>query len=317
VSHDHHLHLFAAAAALDSVDCSPAEVRDRDALALAIRAHPADADGWVRGVAYFESVAGELDRAALDAIESKRPVRIQHRTGQLWMLNGAALDRLDARAEHPDGRVFRADGWLRERLGRRAPPCLARLSSRLWECGIRRVTDATHHNDVAQLAAFAAARASGALRQDVVAMGTLALGAESTPEGVEVGAHKIHLTEADFPPLEAVAAAIEAAHAQDRGAAIHATTRAEAWFAIAAYELAGVRPGDRIEHLHVAPRAAIEAIARLGLTVCTNPALVARRRAEWVWTLDPADRAELLDERALAEAGVRVLRGSDAPYGPV
>jgi len=315
--HDHHLHLFAAAAAMASVDCSPARVRDGNALAAAIRAHPADERGWVRGVGYFESVAGALDRRALDRIELVRPLRIQHRTGQLWMLNSAALARLDATAEHADGRVLRGDAWLRERLAPSAPPSLAVLSRRLAEHGVTRVTDATHTNCLEAVAAFAAARARGELTQEVVVMGTLALADVATPPGVEIGPVKLHLHEPDLPPLDDAIATIRAAHEQGRSAAIHAVTRVEALFAVAALEGAGVRAGDRIEHLHVAPPECVASIARLGIAVCTNPALVAARREDWRRDLDPADFAELVDEAALRRAGVAVLHGSDAPYGPI
>ncbi|RIK96704.1 MAG: hydrolase [Proteobacteria bacterium] len=315
--HDHHLHLFAAAAALTSADCSPARARDRDGLARALRAQPADACGWVRGVGYFESVAGALDRAALDAIEPSRPLRVQHRSGQLWMLNTAALERLGATAQHPTGRVLRADRWLRERLGPSDPPSLAEISRRLSERGVRRVTDATHTNGPEAVAAFAAARARGELAQEVVVMGTLALGAVAPPPGVAIGPLKIHLAEAALPDFDDAVAAIRAAHAQRRNAAIHVVTRAELVFALAAYEAAGVRPGDRLEHVHVAPAACVEAIARLGLAVCANAALVAERRAEWERALDPRDAAAIVDVAALARAGVRVLHASDAPYGPL
>ena len=47
--------------------------------------------GWLRGVAYHESVAGPLDRDRLDAWVADRPLRVQHRSGALWMLNSAGI----------------------------------------------------------------------------------------------------------------------------------------------------------------------------------------------------------------------------------
>ncbi len=315
--HDHHIHLFATAAALASAQCDPASVRDRAGLARALRAHPADARGWVRGVGYFESVAGTLDRAALDSIEPERPVRVQHRTGQLWMLNSAALERLGLADAHPDGRLFRADRWLRDRHGPSEPPSLAALSTQLWDAGVTRVTDATHTNDASSVAALAAARARGELRQEVVVMGTLALADVAPPAGIEIGPVKIHLAESDLPPLDDAVAAIRAAHAQRRNAAIHVVSRAELLFALAAYEAAGVGAGDRLEHVHVATPECVDAIARLGLTVCTNAALVEARRGEWARALDPADAAAIASDATFRRAGIRLLAGSDAPYGPL
>jgi predicted amidohydrolase YtcJ len=315
--HDHHIHLFAAAAAFASAQCGPEAARDAPGLARALRGQPSDARGWVRGVGYFESVAGALDRAALDAIEPGRPVRVQHRTGQLWVLNSAALARLDLADAHPDGRLFRADRWLRDRLGPNEPPSLAALSARLWDAGITRVTDATHTNDASSVAALAAARARGELRQEVVVMGTLALTDVAPPPGLSIGPVKIHLAESDLPPLDDVVATIRAAHAQGRNAAIHAVTRTELVFALAAYEAAGVRAGDRLEHVHVATPECVDEIARLGLTVCVHPALVRARCDEWRRDADPADRPFVAPLGALSRRGVGLLVGSDAPYGPL
>lgn len=326
---DHHIHLFAAAAALASVDCTPVAASDRDALARALREHPGDARGWVRGVGHWEPDGASLDRAALDAIEPERPVRVQHRSGQLWSLNSAGLAAVgidrdattprgverDAHGE-PTGRFFRVDRWLRERLGPVAAPDLAPLSRTLASRGVDRVTDATHSNGPDAVAAFAAARACGALVQDVVVMGTLAL-SEATPPGIAIGPHKIHLSEADLPALDDVVAAIGAAHARGRSAAIHVVSGMELLFALAAYETAGTVAGDRLEHVHIAPPACVERIGRLGLVVCTNDGLVAMRRPEWERELDPADAACIADSATFARAGIEVLFGSDAPYGPL
>ena len=85
-----------------------------------------DSEGWIRGVGYFESVAGELDRARLDRLAPARPLRIQHRSGALWMLNSAAVDRLGL--DRWDGR---AGGRARRRgSGDRAPVPPRRVAAR-------------------------------------------------------------------------------------------------------------------------------------------------------------------------------------------
>ena len=56
---DHHLHLFALAAAESSVRCGPPEVTNKEELAAAL-ARPGS--GWVRGTGYHQSVAGDLTR---------------------------------------------------------------------------------------------------------------------------------------------------------------------------------------------------------------------------------------------------------------
>ena len=68
--HDHHVHLYAFAAAQASVPCGPPQVREAQALRQALmQASTGLAPGaWLRGVAYHESVAGEIDRDWLDAV---------------------------------------------------------------------------------------------------------------------------------------------------------------------------------------------------------------------------------------------------------
>ena len=124
---DHHIHLHALAARARSVQCGPPAVTGRDALAIALATAAADRNGWVRGVGYVDTVAGPLDAAALDRLHPGSPVRLQHRSGAMWMLNGAAVAVLglaagdhpgierDARG-NPTGRLWRADDWLRARL---------------------------------------------------------------------------------------------------------------------------------------------------------------------------------------------------------
>jgi predicted amidohydrolase YtcJ len=215
------------------------------------------------------------------------------------------------------GRLFRADAWLRARLGPAPPPSLAALGARLAARGVTAVTDATPGNGPAEVAAFAAAQARGELPPRVVVMGTLALSDVAPPPGIEIGPVKIHLADADLPPPDELAARVRAAHARGRNVAIHCVTRAELVLALAALEAAGARPGDRLEHVHVAPPECVAWIARLGLTVCVQPALAAARRGDWEREADPRDRPWLAPIAALRRAGVPLLVGSDAPYGPL
>ncbi|MBL7499428.1 amidohydrolase family protein [Frankia nepalensis] len=98
--HDHHIHLLALAALASSVPVGPPAVRTEAELARALRAAAAATPpgGWVRAVGYHESVAGDLDRHALDRIVADVPARVQHRSGALWVLNSAALAALRAAA---------------------------------------------------------------------------------------------------------------------------------------------------------------------------------------------------------------------------
>ncbi|MBK6671843.1 MAG: amidohydrolase family protein [Actinobacteria bacterium] len=94
--HDHHLHLLAMAATRWSLDVSAAA--DGAAFDAAVRAasstaaptdSPFESPGWLRIVGYDERL-GPLDRDRLDRLAPHRPVRVQHRSGAAWMLNGEA-----------------------------------------------------------------------------------------------------------------------------------------------------------------------------------------------------------------------------------
>ena len=90
--------LFALAAAGASVAAGPPCTQTPADLAARLRAADAELPpgAWLRAVGYHESVAGPLDRRALDRLLPDRPARVQHRTGALWMVNSLAVARLDA-----------------------------------------------------------------------------------------------------------------------------------------------------------------------------------------------------------------------------
>ena len=303
--HDHHLHLLGMAAALDSVACGPPEVVDSSALAEALgSAEPRH--GWIRGVGYHEAVAGDLDRAALDRLRGDVAIRLQHRSGALWMLNSPALAALGADERWPDGRLFRADRWLRERLAATALPDLGAAAKRLLAVGITGFTDAGADNDEQTQALFAAARASGALPQRVRMMGR---------PGLAGGERKLLLDEARLPPFAELVEAIRAAHQEQRSVAIHAVTRTELVLALGAIAEAQPRAGDRIEHAAVAPPEAVELARELGVTVVLQPGFVRERGDSYLRDVEPRDHPWLVRGRGWFEAGVPVAAGSDAPYG--
>jgi predicted amidohydrolase YtcJ len=131
----------------------------------------ADADlppgGWLRAVGYHESVAGALDRHALDRLVPRRPVRVQHRTGALWVVNSLAATRLGLdecdlggverdEAGRPTGRLWRMDRWLTGRVpGVTAD--LGAVSRKAGSLGITGFTDATPGSTERDLAFLAGA----------------------------------------------------------------------------------------------------------------------------------------------------------------
>ena len=333
--HDHHLHLLALAAARRSLRCGPPQLRSAAELARAL-ADAAQAAArersparvWLRGVGYHESVAGPLGRRELDAWVASQPLRIQHRSGALWMLNSAAIGALglDAGRDAPgverdargraSGRLYRCDEALRSWLPEPEPPDLREVGLLLARCGVVGATDATPHNGAAELALFARALAAGELPQRLVVMGRrdLPLPGAAAPR-LARGAVKLVLREDALPELAALAAEIEGAHAQARAVAIHCVTRAELVLAAAALELAGSRAGDRIEHAAIAPPDAVALLARLRIGVVTQPHFVRERGDAYLEEVEPRDRCWLYRARGLVDAGVALGGGTDAPYG--
>ncbi len=324
--HDHHLHLHALAAALASVVCGPPGVRDAEALAAAL-AGAQPRGGWIRGVGYHESVAGPLDATALDRLRDDVPVRVQHRSGALWVLNSRAIEMLELGSPpwpegverdprgRPTGRLFRVDGWLRTRLGGGEHPDLEAAGRALLCSGVTGVTDAGVDNDMELARALAAARRRGALRQRIHLLGGPTLAEPALQgEGLSVGAVKILLDEPRLPTPAQLASRIGAAHAARRGVAIHAVTRAQLVLALAALEEAGTLAADRLEHASVAPPELVEWTKRLGLRIVTQPIFVAERGEHYLREVDPRDRPWLYRGRGWREAGVPLAAGSDAPY---
>jgi predicted amidohydrolase YtcJ len=323
--HDHHIHLHALAAAHTSIACGPPAVASADQLAAALHRAAAHGSGWLRGVAYHESVAGALDRERLDAWVAERPLRVQHRSGALWMFNSAGVAELErAGAAWPEdaerdargritGRLFRADAWLRERLGGEAPD-LGAVGAQLASFGVTGATDASAANDRAALGRLCAAAECGALPQQLLVMGEPGL-PEATSQRVARGAVKALLDDPRLPDFDAFCARIRAAHGEDRGFAVHCVTRAQGVFALAAFRSAGARRGDRLEHASVAPPELVALAAELGLAVVTQPHFIAERGDDYCRDVDPADLPWLYRARGWLAAGVPLAAGSDAPYG--
>ena len=313
--HDHHLHLLATAAQMESVDL--ADCRTVDAVIGKLRAAPARSDGWVRAIGYDERVAGLPDRAMLDTWLPDQPLRVQDRTGGYWLLNGAAVALLGAPPFPPcvetgadglpNGRIWRGDAWLRERIGA-APPSLAALGARLARGGVTGVTDAGASNGPAEAALLA-----GAMPQRLVLMGTEALPAG---EGYTLGPVKLLLDENDLPPVAHVAARIAAAHTLGRPVAAHCVTLGELLFYLQALEQSGgARPDDRIEHGAMIAESLIGDITAAGLTVVTQPNFIHDRGDRYRAQMDAEELDDLYRLGSLLRGGVQVLGGSDAPYG--
>ena len=327
---DHHIHLFATAAARASIPCGPEDNADEQALAARLQQACVNGEGMIRGVGFHQSLQENLSRDWLDKVCGERPVRIQHRSGKLWILNSAAIDMLSL-AENdalPDGaeqingrlsgRFYDLDRWLGERLPRRWPS-LAKLSEDLASYGITAVTDTGVDNGLQELWALQDKINAGEFKQRLQLMGREELQGSvmSSFEKLCIGPLKLYLREAELPDLSDLTSRIASSHAQRRPVAFHCVTRVEIHFAIAALREAGVLAGDRIEHASVADDHAIQALAELGITVVTQPHFLLSRGDQYLRDVDTDDIPLLYRGKGFIDAGVRLAGGSDAPYGGI
>lgn len=318
--HDHHIHLRALAAAVSSLDLR--SVSDREAFEVALRGACAiqPAGGWVRVVGYHESIAGPLDRSLLDRMTPPdTPVRVQHRSGALWMLNTAAMTAIGlGSGDEPGvdverGQLLRRDDLLR-RVSRLDVEPLARLGAAASAFGVTGFTDATPDGGVGDARQLARDLRSAGVEQSLVLMGPVDATAPDEPRAV-LGPVKVLLDDHALPSLDDLSETISAAHAERRAVAVHCVTRVQLVLTLVALEHAGSAPGDRIEHGSVIPRELIGTLTELGATVVTQPHFVAERGDEYLDTVDDDDISSLYRLRSLRHAGVAVAAGTDAPFG--
>ncbi len=319
---DHHIHLLATAARLESADLSGLVSEDEVIRRLREAEQVLAAGAMLRATGYDERAFDLPDSRDLDRWLPDRPLRMQDRTGALWLLNGLAMERLgtgpwpdcvevDERGE-PTGRIWRGDAWLRERLGAELPP-VAKLGSELARLGITGVTDTGAANGPSEAALFNELLASGELPQKLQLMGDETL---PVSDHFRRGPLKLLYDERDLPPLEEVARRIDIAREQGRAVAAHCITESELVYFIAALDLAGgARPGDRIEHGSEISGAMIPEIVAHGLAIVTHPAFVHDRGDRYLDTVAREELGGLYRLASLETAGLCLAAGSDAPYG--
>ena len=347
---DAHCHLLSYAASLLAVDCgtviSIAEIQD----AIRQRARRTPAGSWIRALGYEETQLAEGRHPTavdLDVATLEHPVRLIHGSGHVRVLNSLALSiaGIDGGTEEPAGGIIERDlntgepnGVLigMERLVDRAVPNLAyeelsdavrQACGRFLIAGITTIQDATHTNGLSEWALFQRLMADGSLTLDVIMMedsGHLGELPESALDGqlvrgpVKVMLHELENTEPDAGEVAAMAQAVQAGHAAGRQLAIHAIGEQAVVRVVEALEAALQRsPRDdhrhRIEHCSVLPDGMAARIAKLGVTVVSQPAFIRARGDRYLKLLAGTQLERLYAFRTLSEAGVALAAGSDAP----
>jgi predicted amidohydrolase YtcJ len=326
--HDHHLHLRSLLASRRSVAVGPAEVSGPADLARVLSSAQPDCHGWRRAVGYHESVAGDLDRWSLDALAPGMPVRVQHRTGVMWVVSSSGVDVLGLETldlpgierdeqRRPTGRLFRMDEWL-GRVLRQGDSLdgLPAASRQLAGYGITGVTDATPNIDAQSATELTDAVSTGRLHQRLHLMCPPAVQVPGQAR-VTRGPYKFLLDDESLPALEEFAEEIRAAHAAMSPVAVHCVTSVQLVLTVSALRIAGAVPGDRIEHGSVVPPTLVRVLADLGVTVVTNPGLIRARGDTYLESVEDRDLGNLYPCASLLAAGIPMAAGTDAPFGPM
>jgi predicted amidohydrolase YtcJ len=252
---------------------------------------------------------------------------VQHRSGALWVLSTAALEMVggfeatgvDLERDGdgmPTGRLFRLDGWLRERLPDEGPLDLAPVGRRLASLGVTGVTDCTPAATGDYFETLARAVQEGALPVTVTTTGGPQLAELSPPPPLRRGPVKLVIADHVLPALDDLRAWFEAARRAGRPVAVHCVTRAALLLALAVWREIGSWPGDRIEHAAVTPPELVAELAQLSLTVVTQPAFVVARGDTYLSEVETSDLPDLYRCASLLEGGAAVAGSSDAPFGP-
>jgi predicted amidohydrolase YtcJ len=331
--HDHHVHLRAAVAAKQSVAAAAAaNPAGFDALITASAA-AAQPGRWLRVTGWDEHRSGPLDRDRLDALTGSVPARVQHRSGAMWVLNSAALravgaDGCDLPGVERDaggvltGRLLRLDEWLRGRLPAAArgdfAAGLAAYAAEAASLGVTGFTDATPGRDQADVDALGALAQAGTLLQRLVLMAPPGLRLTAGRGRIALGPRKVILDDATLPPVAELAALIAAAHREAAAVAVHCVTAEQLIVCAAAFEQAGRVPvlADRVEHAGVVPAGYPGLLARLGLTVVTQPGFISARGDAYLEHVPAAEQDWLYPCATLLASGVAVAGSTDAPFGP-
>ncbi len=253
--------------------------------------------------------------------------------------------RRDETTGEPDGVLLEMSSWLRDKLGNtRAPAELAagvsRLSQNLLSYGITSAQDAGPHNGLASWQTFQSLTQAGQFRPRLTLLAGVAnleqfaqsgLSWASGDDRLRLGHSKIMLTlttGAMHPGPGELAELVSAAHSSGFPVAIHAVER-EAIAAVAAlpamaYPIpagpikgipAAARsiPRNRIEHCAEAPPELLARLRRQGVTVVTQPGFIYWRGESYRERVSPELLPHLYPIAALAQAGVPLAFGSDAP----
>lgn len=352
--HDAHLHLLSYARFRSRVDCRGLGTIKAIKTAIAERARTVRPGTWVRGVGYDDAILEDRrqpHRQDLDAAAPHHPVRLQHRTLHLDVLNTRALGELglvdsaareverDPKTGEATGRLYHAAELLRARrpvereIEDRSEDLgtdVRAVSLELLRLGITTVQDATFTNGPSEWDLFRRLLLRGDLQVRFIMFQAAhawhelrEVSSTNAVPGLFLGPAKIMLEETRSDVADVQAAVAEARQA-GLAVAFHAVSEAEVAIAVSALMGASPRhpgPGlprsarapDRVEHGAVIPDALMPDLQATGAMVVGQPVLVHERGDLYMEDYPPETHGWLYRARSLVAAGVHYAAGSDAP----
>ena len=298
---DDHLHLLAMAARKRSVTCGPPEITEAHQLKNVLLT--ADGTGWIRGVGYHESVAGDLTATQIDQWIDDRPVRIQHRSGRVWYFNSLGASELGLPTDR-QGQLYRRDEMIYKRLSPTDDLSveLREVARELASFGVTQVTDATPSNDDSTFKF---------LRESCPFLRIHAMGGSELSEGNL----KIILDDYQLPEFQDLCDQIAEAHRMRRTVAIHCVSKVEVVFAVAALTEVGSVEGDRLEHASELTSDVMDNVEKLRLKLVPNPNFLYDRGDQYVRDNEASVIDSLYPIRSILGRGIQCTIGTDAPFG--
>ena len=298
---DDHLHLLAMAARKRSVTCGPPEIAQAHQLKNVLLT--ADGTGWIRGVGYHESVAGDLTATQIDRWIDDRPVRIQHRSGRVWYFNSLGASELGLPPDK-QGQLYRRDEMIFKQLS----PVddlsleLGEVARELASFGVTHVTDATPSNDSATFEF---------LCESCPVLRVRAMGGSELNEGQL----KIILDDYRLPEFRELCDQIAGSHRVHRGVAIHCVSKVEVVFAVAALTEVGSIDDDRLEHATELTPDVMNSVEKLRLKLVPNPNFLYDRGDQYIVDNERIVLESLYPIRSILSRGICCTIGTDAPFG--
>ena len=298
---DDHVHLLSMAARKRSVKCGPPEITESDQLRSMLQT--VEGTGWIRGVGYHESVAGDLTASQIDQWLDDRPIRIQHRSGRVWYFNSLGASELGLPPDR-QGQLYRRDETIYKRLSPTNDLSveLREVARELASFGVTQVTDATPSNDDSTFKF---------LRESCPFLRIHAMGGSELSEG-----HlKIILDDYQLPEFRDLCDQIAEAHRMRRAVAIHCVSKVEVVFAVAALTEVGSVEGDRLEHATELTSDVMDHVEKLRLKLVPNPNFLYDRGDQYVRDNEASVIDSLYPIRSILGRGIQCTIGTDAPFG--